>query len=267
MSPNSRFIKVASALIACYAVSTTAHSQLSPDVATGATKIVTIGQYQPGAFSIPNGEMVMAVTKGVSGNELIHTTITIDTVYNQSTGDTSALSVAVAAQDSVLFILYSEEELGSGVSPGSVTSFEDAAGFYYPGKQKAFWVMSGDNQEWWMLSATGIATDSRESMSSGDTYPLKIRDYTLKLHNHPKPTWCDQACRTLVEVETILDESISPVVLWAGDLNRDGKLDLILDLRSNSEVGGPVLYLSTGAEDGGFARPVTWLAPQTPGGC
>jgi len=118
-----------------------------------------------------------------------------------------------------------------------------------------------------MISATGTATDSRESTSSGDSYPLKIKDYALKLHNHPKPGWCAQECRNLVEVETILDESVAPDVLWVGDLDSDGKLDVILDLRSDPEFNKPALFLSSSAENGDFVRLVTWLAPQTPDGC
>ncbi|HSH00726.1 MAG TPA: hypothetical protein VLB27_11775 [candidate division Zixibacteria bacterium] len=267
MSSKLRFITVVSALIASYTVATTTYSQISPDKTTVATQIVAIGEYQPGEFYIPSGSTALALVAGASGSELIYTTVTIDTVYNQATFDTSALRVSVAADDSVQFILYSEDDLFERVSAGPVTSFDDARGFYYPGQQRAFWVMTEKNSEWWMLSATGTATDTREQNASYDTYPLKIHDYALKLHDHPGPAPCDHICRTLVKVEIILDASMAPVVRWVGDLDVDGKLDMIVDLSSVPEFGGPALFLSSDAKDGSLIRPVTWLAPVKPDGC
>ena len=42
----------------------------------------------------------------------------------------------------------------------------------------------------------------------------------------------------------------APTVLWAGDIDRDGKLDLLLDLTYHSNVSAPTLFLSSGADKG-----------------
>jgi hypothetical protein len=40
-----------------------------------------------------------------------------------------------------------------------------------------------------------------------------------------------------------------PMILWAGDIDRDGKLDLLLDLTNHYNVSAPAFFLSTAAGD------------------
>jgi hypothetical protein len=48
----------------------------------------------------------------------------------------------------------------------------------------------------------------------------------------------------------------NPQVVWAGDLDRDGHLDLIIDLTNHYNVAAPTLLLSTQAEEGEIVHPV-----------
>ncbi len=47
-----------------------------------------------------------------------------------------------------------------------------------------------------------------------------------------------------------------PSLLWAGDLDRDGKLDFLLDTSTKYSVSEPTLFLSSLARTGEIARPV-----------
>ncbi|MDH3869752.1 MAG: hypothetical protein OET08_10295, partial [Desulfuromonadales bacterium] len=47
----------------------------------------------------------------------------------------------------------------------------------------------------------------------------------------------------------------SPRVLWAGDLDRDGRLDLLLDLTTHYNVSAPTLLLSSMAGKSKLVRP------------
>lgn len=47
-----------------------------------------------------------------------------------------------------------------------------------------------------------------------------------------------------------------PLLLWAGDLDRDGRLDLLLDLTDHYNVSAPTLLLSGAAAAGQLVRPV-----------
>ena len=56
-----------------------------------------------------------------------------------------------------------------------------------------------------------------------------------------------------------------PALLWAGDLDRDGKLDLLYDLRSCYMYNELALFLSSAAKEGEFVGLVArWTAV---GGC
>ncbi|MFG6093638.1 hypothetical protein SPB21_00200 [Leptothoe sp. ISB3NOV94-8A] len=47
-----------------------------------------------------------------------------------------------------------------------------------------------------------------------------------------------------------------PSLLWAGDLDRDGRLDFLLDTSRHYNVSEPTLFLSSLAREGEIARPV-----------
>ena len=48
----------------------------------------------------------------------------------------------------------------------------------------------------------------------------------------------------------MLGDDASPALLFAGDIDRDGRLDLILDATDHYNLRRPTLYLSTQAADG-----------------
>ena len=82
MSLKTHFRIQPTLLIAFSAVLATAHSQTTTDGVPNDVQWKTIGQYQPGAVSIPDGATVLALVAGESGSELTYTTVSIDTVYN-----------------------------------------------------------------------------------------------------------------------------------------------------------------------------------------
>ena len=52
----------------------------------------------------------------------------------------------------------------------------------------------------------------------------------------------------------ILGDDATPRLLFAGDLDRDGRLDLILDTTWHYNVSRPTLFLSTLAREGELVR-------------
>lgn len=58
------------------------------------------------------------------------------------------------------------------------------------------------------------------------------------------------------EGRQILGDDAASRLVFAGDLDRDGKLDLVFDLSDHYNVRKPTLFLSTGTPDGALIRPV-----------
>jgi hypothetical protein len=56
-----------------------------------------------------------------------------------------------------------------------------------------------------------------------------------------------------------LDLNGATALLWAGDLDHDGKLDLLIDQTAHAAETDLVLYLSSAAKDGEFVHPVALL--------
>lgn len=76
---------------------------------------------------------------------------------------------------------------------------------------------------------------------SGDGRQQELRSYPVF-----RPGMVDQS---------IASEAL-PQVFWAGDLDRDGRLDLILDLTDHYNVSAPTLLLSSPAKEGELVAPV-----------
>ena len=58
----------------------------------------------------------------------------------------------------------------------------------------------------------------------------------------------------------MLGDDAAPALLFAGDLDRDGRLDLILDTTDHYNLGRPTLYLSAPAHGAELVRPVASLS-------
>ncbi len=54
-------------------------------------------------------------------------------------------------------------------------------------------------------------------------------------------------------------DMIGPSLIWAGDLDRDGKLDFLLDATTHYNVSEPTLFLSSPAQAGEIVRPVATI--------
>lgn len=61
-----------------------------------------------------------------------------------------------------------------------------------------------------------------------------------------------------------LDDDGPPKILWAGDLDRDGKLDLLIDIANHYNLREPTLFLSSQAKEGKLVEKVASIRK---GGC
>lgn len=96
------------------------------------------------------------------------------------------------------------------------------------------------------LFATG---DRRKSHSN--TEEITVRNYRLYLMATVK----GQLCKSLLVAQENFDDAMI-TVLFAGDLDGDGILDLVIDTSRHYNVSSPTLYLSKPAGGGQIVKPV-----------
>lgn len=120
-------------------------------------------------------------------------------------------------------------------------------------------------------SATNVAFAGAE-LNGGRSValPLNKRNYRLEVKvitradksNSYQLILSDGVRKQIIKNGTNPDFSTSskkPTLLWAGDLDSDGRLDLLIDTSDNYNATSNTLYLSKGAGGGKLVRPVAVL--------
>lgn len=112
--------------------------------------------------------------------------------------------------------------------------------FLYPGQSRS--IQSG-NDVWYTLQAFGSAVPRNQE--------ALVTDYTLSLRQGAR-------VQRLASFPRIDSDGL-PQVLWAGDLDRDGKLDVLADLRRHYAGHRYALFLSSAAAADSLVREVAHL--------
>jgi hypothetical protein len=111
------------------------------------------------------------------------------------------------------------------------------AGFFYPTPSKNLALqLSADLASQYNLYCSGI-----------DTAEL-IKNYKLEFYHHPEK-------QTLLTRDPAHIDAL-PNLRWAGDLDRDGKMDLLVDLTDHYNVSELTLFLSSRAAPNELVKPV-----------
>jgi hypothetical protein len=104
---------------------------------------------------------------------------------------------------------------------------------------------------WYALAAFGTAEAPPDLYASP-----RVSDYELRLYRHPPLALSGPAeaavSQQLVHFEALMDGR--PQLLWAGDLDRDGQLDLLMDATFHYNVSDYTLWTSSGAPEGQLVR-------------
>ena len=217
----------------CLLFLSSAHAQ------DGAQLLVT-GKWFAEYVSAESGEVWLGLYQVGDEYELRSTTLTVTEFTTSARRMEPRKEVQTNQPSTPRFLVRGVEQL----QPGKVEAIIQDWEFLYPG-QRAYFQSGGI---YYVLGAAGevIFYDSSE---------IGIIKYKLALTSNHLKIW-----QTLLDVDIGLEEA-SPRVIWAGDLDRDEKVDLFMDTSRKYSYVEYALFLSSAAKDEEIVGQVaTWRA-------
>ncbi len=172
-----------------------------------------------------------------NGYELIPSRITVEAVYDplvDAEGEKTGKVVSVRSPIEPIFLVQSLGMLKSG----TVKTLFSEQTILAPGKSLSF---TFDNKAEYYLTAFGEGSIDSTGFTS-------LQNYTVELSR-------GQLSQVILSYSSTNDAV--PSLLWAGDLDRDGKLDLLVNATPHYVVySASTLFLSSMAEDGKLLQKV-----------
>jgi hypothetical protein len=176
-----------------------------------------------GAGSVAETEQGwFAVSRSPTGAYLEETRIEVSGVPNLCAG--TATRIAAVDVDQPLFLVRGSSTFRSG----PVDSVFEGRRFIYPAEGFSLQLSSGT---WFGFQAYGSAAPA--------VGEVRVREYEIRMYQGTRT-------QTLAEFP-LIDWDGPPQLVWAGDLDRDGNLDALLDLRTHYAGHHYVLFLSSRA--------------------
>jgi hypothetical protein len=158
------------------------------------------------------------------GLALAETRIEVSKVPNPCSGTATRIS-AVDVNEALFLVRGSRFFL-----PGPLDSVFDDRRFIYPAEGFSLLLQSG---KYFGFQAYGSATPGVGG--------VRVSDYEIRMYQGTRT-------QTLAEFP-VIDQDGPPQLVWAGDLDRDGNLDALLDLTTSYAGNLYVLFLSSAARN------------------
>jgi hypothetical protein len=199
------------------------------------------GPYHGADISAVSGADWFALYQTKNGFELRKVSIEVTTVKDEvldSDNEQTGTKVTVKPESQQQNILLIKPQKSLTLTEGKVEgTLFDPGTTVYPDKSKRVKL----NEKIYALVASG--------KKSAQPVERAIDDYALRLTLQKKS-------QRLFSQKGFLGYDGPPKVIWAGDLDRDGKLDLILDLSTHYNSSALTLFLSSSAKGNLLVEPV-----------
>jgi hypothetical protein len=203
-----------------------AHSQQPDSVELG-----FIGDFRgSGRHPVAGGDW-FAVVKTSTGIELTATRIEVSQVPD-ACADTATRITAADVSDA-LFLVRGADSFRAG----PIDSVFEGRRFIYPAEGISFRLQS---DRWFGFQAYGSAAPA--------VGEVRVSDYEIRMYQGSR-------IQTLASFPRI-DWDGPPRLIWAGDLDRDGNLDALLDLTVSYAANLYTLFLSSHAQSGQLVEKV-----------
>ncbi|MCZ6680381.1 MAG: hypothetical protein O7E52_24385 [Candidatus Poribacteria bacterium] len=188
-------------------------------------QMLMAGEFHCGDISAQSGDIWFGLYPTQDGYELIPAPITVEAIYDpivDGEGEMTGKKVSVVGTTEPLFLVKGLKTL----KRGPVKTLLPGSAGLAPGKSANF---TFDNRVRYHLAAFG-----EKDNSSG------FKNYELELFQ-------GESSQIILSYRSTNDAV--PYLLWAGDLDRDGQLDLLIDATNHYALSAPTLFLSSAAQD------------------
>ena len=193
-------------------------------------RILQVGEFFCEITAEPN-KVWLGLYPTKSGHNLMPTTVRVDAFYDPAIGDdedvTGATRVSVPGQNAPLFLIKGLDSLKAGMVK---TLFSGRL----PLERSLEFTL--DNESTYTIAAF----EGLESNSGSVDYRVELV----------------KGSRSQVICSFDRSDAAVTYLLWAGDLDRDGQLDMLIDTVCDYNASGPMLFLSSLAEDGDLLQMV-----------
>jgi hypothetical protein len=207
-------------------------TQTGQQVSDAGVRLAMIGGNPGSARWPPFGRPWFALHRTPAGDRLDPVSVGLTVVEDACRGRDTVVTVSgLSAQANVRFLVQWDR-----LKAGPVQTAWAEPRFLYPGQEQPIQLAA---DRWFRLSAYGLAE------------PGLIYNYRLVLSSGET----DQRVAQL----NVVSMDGPPTVVWAGDLDRDGRLDLLADLTTDYVGHEYVLYVSSLASAGNLVAEGTRL--------
>lgn len=194
-------------------------------------QILRVGEFHGDEVSAKSGEVWFGLYPTKDGYELIPSEVTVEAYYDNVRGESTGKKVLVDKPKEPLFLVNGLENLKSG----PIKTLFSGTKFLYPGESMS---LKFEGKDYYALAAFGEAVDRGVARP----FDIAIRNYKIEISRNP---WVHT--QVIASFNIIAMDGL-PTLLWAGDLDRDGKLDLFMDLTNHYNVSEYTLFLSSMSE-------------------
>ncbi len=203
--------------------------------------ILRVGSFHGNEVTAKSGEEWFGMFTAADGFELRKVRIRVDSesdpLSDQGTARTGR-RVSVES-GSPLFLVRGIP----GMKQGPVRTMIAKPRFFYPGERASFQVAKDKG-----VALTAYGNVDRPP----DSQPGATRIYAYRLVLTVSP-WFEENQQDIVNLHGLSEDS-PPQVIWAGDLDRDGRLDILAEIGNHYNVTDMALFLSSAAAGGRLVR-------------
>lgn len=200
-------------------------------------ELLQVGAFHGNEVSAESGEVWLGLYSTPDGYTLIPAPITVKAVYDpfvDNTGEKTGKMVSVEGQTRPLFLIKGLEV----PERGSIKTLSAEQTILSPGKSLG---LGFDNKNESHLTVYGEGEVGPNGFTSLENYSLELSK--------------GQLSQELLAYSST--EGAIPTLLWAGDLDGDNRLDLVINATPHYAVSSaPMLFLSSMAKDGDLVRQV-----------